>query len=236
VSVVAADPFLAILRKAGAVFAVQDGRSVAVNYGSAAGELAVCVSAVGLVDRSELTKLELEAPPAQLRDLTARFAGRAVALGGAVQASGCWWCGAAADRMLVLSEPSGGPRLDERLRVQARQHLTLAVHDRSDDWAAFGLIGRATPRLLTVLGAYGVSGDPRQVSPFTTGTVQGVEASWLLESDRSALVLVPRAHAGAAWRAIEEAGRPFGLSCVGSEAAVRYSLLERAGRSAALPA
>lgn len=232
----ATDPFDAILRRAGAVFASHNGRSVAVNYGSAAGELAVCVSAVGLVDRSELTKLVLEAPPAQLHDLTARFAGRGVAVGGAVHAGGSWWCGAAADRVVVLSEPSGGPRLRERLRVQARQHLALAVHDRSDDWAALALIGRATPKLLAAFGAYGASGDPRRISPFTAGTVHGVDASWLLESDRSALALVPREEAGTVWRAIEAAGRPFGISCVGREAATRYSLLERTGRSTALTA
>jgi hypothetical protein len=37
------------------------------------------------------------------------------------------------------------------------------------------------------------------------------------------------------WRAVERAGRPFGLSCVGQEAAGRYSLLERTrSRAAAL--
>ena len=61
------------------------------------------------------------------------------------------------------------------------------------------------------------------------------EAWWLLESDRSALMLVDRAKAGDAWRAIESAGRPFGLSCVGQEASRRYAVLERSrSRAAAL--
>lgn len=232
----ATDPFDAILRRAGAVFASHHGRSVAVNYGSAAGELAVCVSAVGLVDRSELTKLVLEAPPAQLSHLVARLAGSTVALGGALQAGGAWWCGSAANRIVVLCEPSVGERLLDRLRTQALHHVTLNVHDRSDDLTAIGLIGCATPKVLRALGTYGDSGDARRVLPFTTGTVHGVEIEWLLECDRRALALVPREDAGTVWRALEDAGRRFGISCVGHEAASRYMLVERGGRAAALKA
>jgi hypothetical protein len=63
--------------------------------------------------------------------------------------------------------------------------------------------------------------------------VAGIEARLLLESDRRALLLVASELAADAWRAIEQLGRPFGISCVGLEAARRYALLER-GRSAAL--
>jgi glycine cleavage system aminomethyltransferase T len=232
------DPFNAILRQAGAVFASHHGRTVAVNYGSAAGELAVCVSAVGLVDCSELCKLTLEAPPAQLRHLVARLAGGEVAVGGALHAGGTWWCGSAADRVVVLCDPFAGGRLRERLRSQALalHHVALTVQDHSEDWAAMALIGRATPKVLAALGTYGDSGDPRLASPLTAGTVHGVEINWLLESDHRALALVPQTQAGAVWQAIEDAGRPYGISCVGQEAASRYSLLERAGRVAAVAA
>jgi hypothetical protein len=40
-----------VLRRAGAVLARRDGRDVAINFGSAAAELAVCVRSVGIVDR-----------------------------------------------------------------------------------------------------------------------------------------------------------------------------------------
>ena len=72
-----------------------------------------------------------------------------------------------------------------------------------------------------------MSGDPRTVAPFAHGSIAGIAASWLLQSDRQALALVPREHAGEAWPAIERAGRPFGISCVGHEAASRHALLER---------
>ena len=223
-----------VLRRAGAVLATRDGRSVAMNFGSAAAELAVCVRAVGLVDRSELSKLVLEAPPAQLAALTTRLVGDAVSPGGVLSAGNAWWCGDAAGRVIVLSEPDTGSRLRDRLHTDARRFVTTTVHDASAELAAIGLLGRGADEVLRALGAFGAAGDPRAVAPFAHGLLAGIPASWLLQSDRRALALVPREHAGEAWLAIERAGRPFGISCVGHEAACRYALLERT-RSAAFP-
>lgn len=223
-----------VLQDAGAVFSARAGRPTVIHYGSPAGELAVCVRAVGLLDRSELTKLVIEAPPAQLNHLVVRLAGGTVAMGGALYADGAWWCGAAEGRVLVVSEPQVGKRLLERLRAPNLHQVATAVRDRSSDWAAIALLGRNAGKVLRALGVYGTSGDPRRVSPFTAGTVGGVDGFWLLESDSRALALVPDAFAGTAWRAIEQAGRPFGISCVGIEAARRYSLFERGRHPATL--
>jgi glycine cleavage system aminomethyltransferase T len=222
-----------VLRQAGAVFATHEGRSAAIHYGSAAGELAVCVSAVGLVDRSDLTTLALEAPSAQLVQLTSRLAGGEIAPGGALDAAGAWWCAAAPDTLVVVCRPDVRRRLIERLRVHAAHQVSLRV--LSVDFAALGLFGPRTPDVLRALGVYGANGDPRTVAPFGPGTIGGTGAWWLLESDRSALLLVDRERAGEVWREIEHAGRPFGLSCIGQEAAGRYALLERTrSRAAAL--
>jgi glycine cleavage system aminomethyltransferase T len=186
-----------------------------------------------LADRSELTKLVLQAPPAQLRHLVGRLAGTELAVGGAVLAGGAWWCGQPDGSVLVLCEPATGVRVRERLLSHSLFHVSLTVSDRSEEWAAIALIGRATPKVLAALHVYGTSGDPRQAAPFTRAAVDGIEASWLLESDHRALALVPRAHATGAWRAIEAAGRPFGISCIGHDAASRYALLERIEQRAA---
>jgi glycine cleavage system aminomethyltransferase T len=229
-----AAPLDVVLRRAGAVLATRHGRPVAMNFGSAAAELAVCVRAVGLVDCSDLSKLVLEAPPAQLAALTSRLVGDAVSVGGVLSAGNAWWCGDASGRAIVLSDPETGSRLRERLHVDARRFVSMAIRDASDELAAIGLLGQGAAQVLRALGAFGESGDPRAVAPFAHGQVAGVPASWLLQSDRRALALVPREHAGDAWLAIERAGRPFGISCVGQEAASRYALLERT-RAAALP-
>ena len=72
------------MRRAGAVLSTREGRTVAVHFGSAAAELAVCVRTVGLVDRSELSTLALEAAPAQLSALMTRLVGATVSPGGLI--------------------------------------------------------------------------------------------------------------------------------------------------------
>jgi glycine cleavage system aminomethyltransferase T len=220
-------PLQTVLRQAGAVFSGREGRPVAVHFGSPAGELAVCVRAVGIVDRSELSKLTIEAPRLQLRLLTSRLIGATVAPGGAVQAAGAWWCAASEESVTVLCEQSVARRLQDRVREHAVHYAALSVRDRTPELAAIELLGPATGTLLATLGVYGEAGDPRSVPPFTAATTADCEVRWLLESDRRALALVPSASAAEMWKAIERAGRPYGISCVGIEAARRYALLDR---------
>lgn len=65
---ISAPPLTDVLQIAGAVMTTRYGRPVAANFGSAAGELAVCVNGVGVCDRSELSVLALEGRAEQLRD------------------------------------------------------------------------------------------------------------------------------------------------------------------------
>jgi glycine cleavage system aminomethyltransferase T len=227
-------PFDTVLRRAGAVLAKRDGHPVAINFGSAAAELAVCVRAVGLVDRSELCKLVLEGPSARLDTLMTRLTAGTVRPGGVVSAGGAWWCGEGEDRVFVLCDPQTGPRLLERLRTDAVCHVTTRVREVSAELAAIGLLGGSAAKVLSALGVYGRSGDARGARPFARGWVEAIPAWWLLQSDRRAIALVSREDAGAAWLDIERVGRPFGISCVGYEAAARYGLVERL-RSAELP-
>lgn len=213
------------MERAGAVMSTRAGRAVAVHYGSAAAELAVCVRAVGLVNRSDLSTLTLEAPPAQLAALMARLVGATVAPGGLISSASAWWCGDAANRVMVVCDPRTGTRLVDALHADAARHV--AVRDCSSEVIALSLLGRNASKVLAALGVYGRSGDPREAKPFARGSVDGIPAWWLLQSDHRALALVDREQAGEAWLAIERAGRPFGISCVGDEAASRYALMER---------
>ena len=141
-----------VLRRAGAVLATRDGRSVAMNFGSAAAELAVCVRAVGLVDRSELSKFVLEAPAAQLAGLTSRLAGDAVSPGGVLCAGNAWWCGDAPGRVIVLSDPDASAKLRGRLHVDVRRFAGITVRDASAELAAIAVLGRNTSDVLRALG------------------------------------------------------------------------------------
>jgi glycine cleavage system aminomethyltransferase T len=267
----------AVLRQAGAVFAARDGQAnpVAVSYGSAAGELAACVSAAGMADSSALTKLELSGPRARLGQFLNRETGHGVAEGGVVQGAGAWWCGVGradraattamevpgaggpavgvagdpavpgasdpaadaagdpavarfgAERVIVLAEPRLGARLSAHLSARVAREPGLRLEDRTDEWSAITILGRATPGVLSSLGVFGQCLDLHRVSPFTTGRLAGAWAMWLLQSEHLALALVPRVHADSAWRAIERAGRAQHICCVGQDAVTRYALLER---------
>ena len=221
-------PLEEILRRAGAVFGAHEGRLVALNYGSAAGELAACVHAVGLADVSAGSKLELTGGAAQLDAELARLLGRPLAAREAVRANDAWWCLAEPGRAVVLAEPQLGHRLYESLHDRILRRAGITVRDRSDEWAMIELIGRRAPRVLAVLGVL----ESASPTPCLVGVpLQGATAHWLLASEHVALALVDRGDALATWHAIEAAGAPFGLTYVGQEAAARYQLLEGAHRA-----
>jgi glycine cleavage system aminomethyltransferase T len=206
---------------------MHDGRAVVAHYGSAAGELAACVSAVGLADRSDLAKLVLEGPPAQLQHLSQRLTGSEIAPGGAVLSGGAWWCAEQPERMLVLGEAGHSERLRAVLHARVARRSAVSLTDRSADLAALAVVGRRASALLAELGVYGASGNPRHVPPLTAHTGAGAEVLWLLESDDKALAVMAAAEAPTVWHTIERAGQRFGLCAVGQEALARYALIRR---------
>jgi glycine cleavage system aminomethyltransferase T len=216
-----------VVRQAGGVLVMHDGHAVVANYGSAAGELAACVSAVGLADRSDLAKLVLQGPPAQLQHLTQRLTGSEVAPGGAVLSGGAWWCAESPERMLVICIASRADRMHAVLHARVARRSAVTLTDRSAELAALAVVGRRASALLAELGVYGESGNPRQVPPLTVHTGTGAEVLWLLESDDKALALMATADAPAVWHTIERAGQRFGLCAVGQEALARYALIRR---------
>lgn len=219
-----------IVRQAGAVYSSQGGEPVISHYGSAAGELAVCIRGVGLVDRSDLSILAIDGSPADLDRVTTLLAGRELAVGGAIHAGGTWWCRSQAAELLAVSRREEASRVQAQAKVVQRRLPTLVVVDRTEQFAAIGLIGDHADAVLAELGAYGGTNDPRAATPFSHARLGTVDVAWLLESDHSALALVAASDAATAWRVIEDAGRPRGLSYVGREAADRYAVHDRGGR------
>jgi hypothetical protein len=209
-------------------FTTRHGRLVAAHYGSAAGELAVCVRAVGVVERADLAVLSLGGTPEHLADVATRLAGHPIAPGGAAEIRGAWWCGAAPGELLLMAGAPTIARLREALRADAFRSARFALLDRTATFATLGIVGRRAGALLAALGAYGPGGDPRAVAPFRSGRLASAEVRWLLQSDRAALVLVPRDRADACRRAIDAAGRPLGLGAIGHDALERFALLDRA--------
>ncbi len=219
---------------------VRHGRGTVAHYGSAAGELAACVSAVGLGDVSGLVKLALRGRSAELRRLAADLTGATPEPGGVVFSAGAWWCALSRQQLIVLCPARPGHQpparlrpappgecLPDRLERWAAAHPAVTLADLSAEWAAIAVLGARTRPLLADLGVYGESGDPRRVHPFRAHSVAGTEVLWLLESGRRATALMPRPAAAGVWSAVERAGRRHGICSVGEEAVARYALLRR---------
>lgn len=198
------------------------------SYGSAAGELAACVSAVGLADCSQMTKLVVSGPAGRLRELTRCLADAELALGGLVHEAGAWWCAESCERLLVLAEPGADP-LARRPELAAPDRSPVAVSDRSLDWAALAVVGQRAGAVLAALGVYDPSGEPRAAAPVAARTAAGVTATWVLQADDRALAVLPRADAPALWQAIAAIGRPWGICAVGQQAIARYALMRPPG-------
>jgi glycine cleavage system aminomethyltransferase T len=217
----------AIVAQAGGVCATRDRHTVVTSYGSPAGELAACVTAVGLADCSQLTKLLLDGPPAQVRELTSRLAGAELAPGGLVSTGAAWWCAVSARQTLVLCDPGCDNRVRAAIAAQAGRQPCVWVSDRTAGCATLAVVGRRARDVLAALGVYGPSGDPRAVPPVIGGAGDGGAATWVLQTDDEAWAVLPRADAPALWHAIERAGQPFSLCAVGQDAIARYALIGR---------
>ena len=210
--------------------------SVAVSYGSPAGELAACVSAAGIADSSHLTKLEICGPAGRLAELTHYATGGSLAPGGVIDAPGAWWCGAggaspsfSAQRVVVLCDPLGGERLHELLRARAAR-LPGARRPRPHSGLG-GDHGHRRRRAGRARIARGVRHDresARRVSVHERRACRRGGAVAARVRPHRALALVPASVAGAAWHAIERAGRRHRMCCVGQEAIARYELLAAA--------
>jgi len=209
---------------AGAVLAVHRGRTVAVSYGSAAGELAACLNTVGIASRGELTKLELAAPGPSLDRVLVGLLGVPLLAGGIHLTRAVGWYRPDDGRLIALCEAEQGERLRGRLEFWTLRDPAVTLHDRTNDWAAITVIGRRTRLLLSELGVYGPAGDPRAVPPVTR-TTDDLRTTWLLHADDEALAITPRAIAPALWRRVTQTGRQWQICAVGHEALQRYRML-----------
>jgi glycine cleavage system aminomethyltransferase T len=218
------DDLAALVHRAGAE---RPAGGEAAHYGSAAGELAALSCGVGLAERSGLTTIALEGPPAVLEDTLLAMTGGAPVPGGAVVRGDSWWCGTAADRVLVVTPSSTAALLLGRLDWHRARRPGLRVRELGADHVVLGVLGARAGELLAGLGVYGERGDPRRVAPVLTHPVAGADVLWLLRSDRDAVAVVARADAARVWQALREAGRPLRISVVGRDAIARYALAQR---------
>jgi hypothetical protein len=189
-----------LLRRQGATLVERHGRCVALHFGSPVGEEAVCRSTVGLADRSDRTTLDVRGPAADVDAALAEL-GR---LG-----DRAWWLRLGPGRAIVRCEGEDAAACTSAVR----QPDGTEVEDLGEAYTGLDLIG---PLASDALGELGLDRDDSPVI--------------VVRQDPAFVeLLVPRAHGPATWNRLLEAGRPYGLACVGLEALERLSVSEHVG-------
>lgn len=220
-------PLAPLLTRAGAVMAVEDGWQVAAHFGSAAGELAVCRRTVGIGDRSQLGKLELQGDAESVEQVVRVLAGGPPVLGEALWRDHTWWCPVTRNRVLALCDPPWTAEQRERLERAAAEAPFASVVDLTSAFACVGVVGPRAREVLARLTALDVRATALPEGGFRPGSLAQVPAMLLRERDDRFLVLVGAAHAEYAWISLQDAGEPLGASCVGAEALGRVAIAER---------
>jgi glycine cleavage system aminomethyltransferase T len=205
------------LTHAGAVMVPRAGRFVAAHYGSVSGEASVCRKHVGIAVRSDLDVLELTGKADRLELAVSRLlGGRALLPGQAARAGRAWCAHTDPERALIIGPP---PVVAAFHRLASHPAIPVACADRSAQLTVISLVG---PRACALLRRAGLPDDlPPAAARVSWWRVAPVVT--LRERTDSHFVIVAAEHAGDAWHALAEAGRPLELSCVGLEALERLA-------------
>jgi len=215
------------LQRAGATMVARHGWWVAAHFGSSAGELALCETAVGVADRSDLGKLELRGRPTAIEPLVGQLSGGRVDPGDALLAEGAWWCAVSPAHVLALCDAGETERVRAAAAEAVRWTPGATVTDVTPRYAALGLFG---PRTADVLAELSDSEPPLagvESPAFDVLRLAAVPAMLLRSGTGSAVMITETARAAVLWTEVERAGRESGLGHVGADAVSRLSPLAR---------
>ena len=215
------------LQKAGATMVARHGWWVAAHFGSPAGELALCETAVGLADRSDLGKLELRGEASAVEQLVGQLSGGSVDPGDALLAEGAWWCAVSRTHVLALCDAGDTERLAAAAREAMRWTPGATATDVTAAHAAIGLLGPRTADVLAELSDIEPPLGDVEEPAFDVLRLAAVPAMLLRGTAGSAVVFTETARAAELWTEIERAGREAGIGHVGADAVSRLSPLVR---------
>jgi hypothetical protein len=180
------------------------GRRVAAHFGSATSEASVCLSTVGIADRSDRTTLEARGAPGDLDVALASLA---------ALPSRPWFTRLSPGSALVRCEGADAPRC--RAALAAWEGITLLERDR--ELAAIGVIGPRAEELLRAEELVRAEGRG----------AEGAAPILVRENDTAFELIVPAAQGPAQWEALLELGAPFQVACVGLEALEHLAVSRR---------
>jgi heterotetrameric sarcosine oxidase gamma subunit len=213
---------------AGARLAQLDGWNVPNAYCEPTTERARLTETVGFVDRSSLTKLELQAEPVELARILAQV-GDGLALepglagrSGTGRGQGTWWCPVTPARVLVLSEPGAGADVRAALALALEDASgTATVVDVTCGLTALSLVGPGARELLARFCAIDVRPAVTPCAGFRPGSVARTPGYVLVEAHERLLVLVGWALGEYLWQVVADAAAQLGGGPVGAEALAR---------------
>lgn len=215
------------LQRAGATMVVRHGWWVAAHYGSPAGELALCDTAVGLADRSDLGKFELRGESGAVEQLVGQLTGGRVSSGESLLAADAWWCSVSDAHVVALCDAGNTAALRTALQDAARWAPGATVVDSTLRLAAIGLLGPATGALLDDISGSEPPLGEVSAPAFDVTMLAAVPVMLLRASDSRAVILTEARRAGELWADLERAGQAHGLGHVGADAVSHDSPLSR---------
>jgi heterotetrameric sarcosine oxidase gamma subunit len=209
-------------RAAGARFERRGGWNVPVAY-EAGAERERLAQTVAFADRSNLTKLELQAEPEALAAIVREASDGAVVLepGLAARTPGTWWCPVTPARVLVLadSEAGAGARLGGAIVDAAtKAGGAVSVVDVTSGLAALTLAGPGWHELLARFCAIDMRPSLTPVDAFRPGSVARTPGYLLREHEHRLLVLVGWALGEYLWEVVADAAGHLGGGPVGADA------------------
>jgi hypothetical protein len=182
---------------------VRSGACVAAHFGSAASETAVCLKTVGIADRSDRTTFELRGSPGDI-DVALDALSALVGL--------AWWARTTPESAIVRCERAAESRCAAAIATAGDR---VAVHP-SDCYAAIDVVGPLAEDLLHAAALWNLAAEPA-----------------LLRAGRDSFeVMVAAEAAEQVWARLIDAGRPFGVACVGLDALDHLAASYRVGLSA----
>jgi glycine cleavage system aminomethyltransferase T len=195
------------------------------NYGSAAAEIAVCTKAVGLVERPDLSLLDVAGAQTPLQHaLTPAMPDAVPAPGEARCVADTWCCRVEPNRALVAGAAGSIDRWRHVVSRVAATTGTAVSADVLPEGEAVSIVGPKAHALMersplpAGLAPGGVAG----------GEVGGAQVWVVCEDELRYLLLFPQGCPHAALDAIGDAGRAFGLARVGHEALAHLRAARRA--------
>lgn len=216
-------PLDELLASAGATMAYHGDHEIVAHFGSPAGELSVCLEAVGIGHRGEAMIAALTGPPADVSQALNELGAGTASTSHLTWSDDAWWAPVDSDRLLALARPGAREELTAALDGYAGRTPGLSWTEVSDAHEAIAVVG---PHSAALLGE--ATGDVDDTLPpsgdFCDLRVGRATVLALHEAPQQYTVLARRDEAVAVWHALESEGGDLDLGYVGEDALDHYAV------------